>query len=66
VAVEAEKPRHPPPGTQFERLDRDRNGVLDRAEIAHELERSHRFADIDVDGNGVVDEGEWQRFQALQ
>lgn len=61
-AAEA-SPRPPAPRTRFERLDRDGNGVLDRAEIAHELERDHRFADIDVDGNGVVDQGEWQRFR---
>lgn len=63
-AVKTEEPRHPAPATQFERLDRDRNGALDRAEIAHELDRSHRFADIDIDGNGVIDRGEWQRFEA--
>lgn len=47
------------PRNQFERLDRDGDGVLDRAEIAHELFRSDSYADIDLDASGGIDEGEF-------
>ncbi len=49
------------PRNRFERLDRDGDGVLDRAEIAHELGRSDSYADIDLDASGGIDEGEFDR-----
>jgi sporulation protein YlmC with PRC-barrel domain len=51
-------PQAPPrgePTTQFERLDRNGDGVLNRAEIAHELTRRDSYSDIDLDGNGSID-----------
>jgi sporulation protein YlmC with PRC-barrel domain len=51
------------PRDRFERLDRNRDGRLDRAEIAHELSRDDRFGDIDLDGNGFIDRDEFERFQ---
>lgn len=51
------------PATLFDRLDRDGDGALNRAEIAHELQRDDRYADIDSDGSGSVDRDE---FEALQ
>jgi len=51
------------PDTRFGRLDRDGDGFLNRAEIAHELSRDDRFADIDRDGDGVIDAAEFDRWQ---
>ena len=48
------------PKTRFERLDRNGDGVLDRAEIAHELTRSDSFSAIDSNGNGVIDPDEYE------
>lgn len=65
----AEPPAAPPadrdsaaraaPTTRFGRLDRDGNGTLNRAEIAHEMQRGDRFAEIDSDGSGAIDEAEF-------
>jgi hypothetical protein len=52
------------PTTLFQRLDRDGDGVLNRAEIAHELSRDDRFADIDSDGDGFIDEQEFDAWRA--
>lgn len=49
----------PPAGGPFARLDRDGNGVLDRAEIAHEMRRGDRYADIDSDASGAVEPDEF-------
>lgn len=49
-----------PPATRFERLDRNRDGRLDRAEIAHELTRTDSFSTIDRDGSGSIDPDEYQ------
>lgn len=51
------------PASRFERLDADGDGLLNRAEIAHELRRSDSYNEIDRDGDGFVDEAE---FDALQ
>lgn len=51
------------PDTRFGRLDRDGNGALNRAEIAHELSRDDRFADIDRNGDGVIDAAEFDLWQ---
>lgn len=49
----------PSPGNRFERLDSDGDGVLNRAEIAHELNRSDSYSDIDLDGSGGIDPDEF-------
>ncbi|HEX7037551.1 MAG TPA: PRC-barrel domain-containing protein [Pseudomonadales bacterium] len=49
-----------PPATRFERLDRNRDGSLDRAEIAHELTRNDSYSAIDRDGSGGIDPDEYQ------
>ncbi|MDZ7670374.1 MAG: PRC-barrel domain-containing protein [Gammaproteobacteria bacterium] len=61
-AAADEAPRREP-DTRFGRLDRDGDGTLNRAEIAHELSRDDRFADIDRDGDGVIDAGEFDLWQ---
>ncbi len=53
----------PAPTTRFRRLDRDGDGTLNRAEIAHEMGRGDRFADIDLDASGSIDEGEFDAMQ---
>ncbi|MEQ8860716.1 MAG: PRC-barrel domain-containing protein [Pseudomonadales bacterium] len=50
------------PSTRFGRLDSNGDGNLDRAEIAHEMRRGDRFADIDIDASGNIDEGEFDAF----
>lgn len=50
----------PPADGPFSRLDRDGNGVLDRAEIAHEMRRGDRYADIDADASGGVEPDEFE------
>lgn len=49
----------PAPDTPFGRLDEDGDGLLNRAEIAHELTRRDSYSDIDLDGDGVIDAGEF-------
>lgn len=55
--ADAERPE---PATYFDRLDRNGDGTLDRAEIAHELTRNDRYADIDSNGNGAVERAEFE------
>ena len=47
------------PTTPFGRLDEDGDGVLNRAEIAHELTRRDNYSDIDMDGSGTIDPTEF-------
>jgi sporulation protein YlmC with PRC-barrel domain len=56
---EAAASERPAPGNRFERLDSDGDGVLNRAEIAHELSRSDSYSDIDLDGSGGIDPDEF-------
>lgn len=51
------------PGSPFGRLDSDRNGVLNRAEIAHELRRDDSYSDIDLDASGNVDPMEFDAWR---
>lgn len=59
----SESAGRPAPTTRFGRLDRNGDGLLDRAEIAHEMDRGDRFADIDLDASGAIDEGEFDAMQ---
>jgi Ca2+-binding EF-hand superfamily protein len=46
----------------FDMLDRDRNGILSRREVAGQMAtpaRDNQFASLDYDGNGVVTADEW-------
>ncbi len=47
------------PPTDFDRLDKDRNGILSRPEIAHQLTNRDKYTDIDEDDNGVIDRFEF-------
>lgn len=49
-----------PPASRFDRLDRNRDGRLDRAEIAHELTRGDSYSAIDQDGSGTIEPEEYQ------
>ncbi len=57
-------PAKPEPTTLFGRLDTDGNGVLDRAEIAHQLTRNDKYSDIDKDGDGTIDAAEFDALMA--
>lgn len=48
--------------SRFQRLDRNGDGVLNRAEIAHEMTRDVRYGDIDTDGSGDIDPAEFDAF----
>lgn len=47
------------PDSPFGRLDRDGDGLLNRAEIAHELDRDDNYSDIDLDASGTIDPAEF-------
>lgn len=47
------------PPTDFDRLDRDGNGILSRREIAHQLTNRDTYKEVDGDDNGVVDRFEF-------
>lgn len=55
----ASSARRAAPTSHFERLDLNGDGVLNRAEIAHELTRDDSFSSIDRDGSGDVDPDEF-------
>ncbi len=64
--VEPPAPPAPPAGAgaaPFEQLDRDGDGSLDRAEIAHQLSRDDSFSAIDADGDGTVDRDEFDAWR---
>lgn len=44
----------------FARLDRDGNGTLDRAEIAHKLSPGDSYSAIDTNGDGRIQRAEYQ------
>ncbi len=50
------------PDSPFGRLDKDRDGVLNRSEFAHEISPKDVYSNIDIDANGVIDQGEYERF----
>lgn len=49
--------------TRFDRLDGDGDGMLNRAEIAHEMMRRDSYGEIDRDGDGLVDRDEFDQLQ---
>jgi len=50
--------------TRFQRLDRNGDGVLDRAEIAHELGRRDSYSDVDLNDDGVIQAEEFETLKA--
>jgi len=54
----------PPPITTFDKLDKDGDGVLNRAEFAHVITPTDSYSKIDANANGVIDRQEFDAFQA--
>jgi PRC-barrel domain/EF hand len=54
----------PPPITTFDKLDKDGDGVLNRAEFAHVITPSDSYSKIDANANGVIDRQEFEAYQA--
>jgi hypothetical protein len=54
----------PPPITTFDKLDKDGDGVLNRAEFAHVITPSDSYSKIDANANGVIDRQEFDAYQA--
>jgi hypothetical protein len=48
----------------FERLDKDRDGVLNRSEIALQMGPKDKFSKVDVNANGVIERDEFAMLQA--
>ncbi len=57
------KPR-PEPITQFDRLDKDGDGVLNRSEFAPVITRTDSYSKIDANANGVIERQEFDTFEA--
>jgi PRC-barrel domain/EF hand len=53
----------PPPITTFDKLDKDGDGVLNRAEFAHVITPTDSYSKIDANANGVIDRAEFEAFQ---
>jgi len=51
-------------GSKFERLDKDRDGVLNRSEIALQMGPKDKFSKVDVNANGVIERDEFAMLQA--
>jgi sporulation protein YlmC with PRC-barrel domain len=51
------------PATKFDRQDTDGDGVLNRAEIAHEITYKDSYTELDENANGVIDRDEFDRLQ---
>jgi hypothetical protein len=49
---------------RFDRLDKDRDGVLNRSEIALQMGPKDKFSKVDVNANGVVERDEFEILQA--
>jgi len=61
--AEKKTKRDDKPETRFDRLDADGDGVLDRAEIAHEITYKDSYTELDLNANDVIDRDE---FEALE
>jgi hypothetical protein len=54
----------PPPITTFDKLDKDGDGVLNRAEFAHVITPTDNYSKIDANADGVIDRQEFEAYQA--
>lgn len=54
----------PPPLTQFDKLDKDGDGVLNRSEFAHQMSPNDSYSQIDANANGVIDPAEFDAYKA--
>ncbi len=58
----AASPR-PPPITEFERLDKDGDGVLNRSEFAAVITPKDRYSKIDTNADGVIEPQEFDAYE---
>jgi sporulation protein YlmC with PRC-barrel domain len=54
----------PPPLTQFDHLDKDGDGVLNRSEFAQVISPKDSYSKIDTNANGVIEPQEFDAYQA--
>ncbi len=54
----------PPPLTQFDHLDKDGDGVLNRSEFAQVISPRDSYSKIDTNANGVIEPQEFDAYQA--
>ena len=47
------------PPTRFDKLDKDRDGVLNRSEIALEMGPKDKYSNVDANANGVIEREEF-------
>ena len=55
--------RTDPPATKFDRLDTDGDGVLNRAEIAHEITYRDSYTELDDNADDVIDREEFDKLE---
>ncbi len=53
----------PPPLTQFDHLDKDGDGVLNRSEFAQVISPKDSYSKIDTNANGVIEPKEFDTYQ---
>jgi sporulation protein YlmC with PRC-barrel domain len=53
----------PPPLTQFDHLDKDGDGVLNRSEFAQVISPRDNYSKIDTNANGVIEPQEFDAYQ---
>lgn len=53
----------PPPLTQFDHLDKDGDGVLNRSEFAQVISPKDSYSKIDTNANGVIEPQEFDAYQ---
>ncbi len=53
----------PPPINEFERLDKDGDGVLNRSEFAPVIGPKDRYSKIDTNANGVIEPQEFDAYE---
>jgi sporulation protein YlmC with PRC-barrel domain len=53
----------PPPITQFDRLDKDGDGVLNRSEFAPVISPKDSYSKIDTNANGVIEPQEFDAYE---
>jgi hypothetical protein len=52
------------PKTKFDRLDKDRDGVLNRSEIALQMGPKDKYSQVDANANGVIERDEFETLEA--